>query len=43
MRAFAKITIVASLFRRLSGSATTVISIIMVTRHYTMPVGNPYR
>jgi hypothetical protein len=31
------------LSRRLSGSATTVIRIIMATRHYTMQVGNPYR
>jgi hypothetical protein len=29
------------LFRRLSGSATTVIRIIIATRHYTMQVGNP--
>jgi hypothetical protein len=31
------------LSRRLSGSATTVIRIIMPTRDYTMQVGNPYR
>src|SRR6516165_11684356 len=33
----------SALSRRLSGTATTVIRIIIATRHYTMQVGNPYR
>jgi hypothetical protein len=43
MRPLRKLLSRSLLSRRLSGSATTVIRIIMATRHYTIQVCNPYR
>jgi len=41
MRPLQKLLSRSRLSRRLSGSATTVIRIIMAMRHYTMQAGNP--